>query len=378
MAGRWSTRLLALSMLQLAYGLPSPTASSTTFHRALTSASTPKPTKALNRREDFDDDDFDSTITASPSVCGYFDTDLDGNNKTRICLDDYDCAWHTANGIAGGMMGCCPPTNYADCTSLYSTCYDRSQLRESTQLESISDKFAWSCSDIEMPACVTWTWPELEVSSYACGATETTETLYTWATMQYDDENAEILVTKEPLTVYDEVFITIPGRLTSGRTMPESSQSSSSLPTRPPAPIYPSSDSSDDSDESGSSVSKGAIAGGVVGGVFGVCGFAAAGYMFFLIRKRKRQENSNDQGGAGQELYTPVPGNGSPPGQESPPSTNLGAPSTLVTDGSGDYESKLNISEVEGSAVTAPVHEIDGRQYISELPAHENEIRPTR
>lgn len=212
---------------------------------------------------------------------------------------------------------------------------------------------------------------------FDCDFTGSTEFLYTWATGQIEDNGSlEVLATKEPRTVNDDPFRTGESQSQpSGQYGIEGSQPIG----EPTATASPGSDldnendleDSDESKESGSSLSAGTIAGSVVGGVLGVSGFAAAGFMFFLMKKRKRQDNGSLEDVVPDD-GTSISTDGSPSTQAVHHSKNLSGPGTVTTDTSGDYESKYNISEVAGSEVpSSPAYEIDGRQYMAELPAHE-------
>lgn len=268
-------------------------------------------------------------------------------NEIR-CNGGQTCVWHTSESAFDGMFGCCPQSAYKQC-SFFGTCYDSARLSASPSLKSNNPKSELYCTESDSPHCVTYMWTELSILDYNCGATKTTWTAVTWATTSLSEEWS-VLATKIPATV-DAPFLSLWSSETQTLSQTQSPMkavptSSSGQPGEPSTRPKVVSSSQVASKGSNSSTSAGTIAGSVVGGVLGVSGFAAAGFMFFLIRKRKRKGKSNTEAGAGQDGYQSVPRDGSPSGHDLHQSMNVYGPGTVKVNGAEEHDSKHNPSEV--------------------------------
>lgn len=251
-------------------------------------------------------------------------------------------------------------------------CYDRNELPASPALRSSTDPFILACTASDRPYCVTYTYAKMDMTNYNCGTTPFLATLYTWAT-SFESGVGLVMATKSVDTVDDAFLSSWMSRGHTPSDVPNATPTTSSTSAGSPNTGSPDTGSPDtgSSNGSGSSISAGAIAGSVVGSVVAVAGIVTAGFVFFLLKKRKQQRNDVVASDNAQDGYQSGPKHGSPSGGELHQPVNVdGVPTGKVFEAEGNGPAHKSPG-VEGSDPANVAHEMDGSHFIAELPARE-------
>ncbi|OBS22306.1 hypothetical protein FPOA_08642 [Fusarium poae] len=103
--------------------------------------------------------------TGSDSVCGYIDGDID---RALECSSK-SCGFLSIQGHSNRYIGCCDGVYCA----IPTVCIESGSASNSYTVECINDS---------LPACATYTWPELEAKGYFCAPSRTTVTVITETT----------------------------------------------------------------------------------------------------------------------------------------------------------------------------------------------------
>ncbi|KAM7208194.1 hypothetical protein V8F20_001474 [Naviculisporaceae sp. PSN 640] len=241
------------------------------------------------------------------STCGY----RDGNENLPLeCGAGYYCF----HNHASSLMDCCSSADVQDCTPAV-TCLDRTQSKLWN-----GGRDTWLCDDPTYPSCVTLRYGPGSYSGYtwiACGRTADDSGTAYWEPLSFDTFTSE-----EPIIPPPPRTITV--------TQPDDPDITTPVTPPTPPPADPAAASSNNS----SSVPIGPIVGGAVGGVavIALIGFG----IFFLVFKKKRQDNVQPQNIQPQPVVSQVPSPG-PGGPFSPTPPVGGATATNTQDLKGYY-----------------------------------------
>ncbi|CEI70070.1 hypothetical protein FVEN_g10633 [Fusarium venenatum] len=100
--------------------------------------------------------------TGFDSVCGYINGDID---RALDCSSE-SCGFLSILGHSNKYVGCCDGVNCV----IPTVCIESG---------SASNSYTVECIDDSLPACATYTWPELEAKGYFCAPSRTTVTVIT-------------------------------------------------------------------------------------------------------------------------------------------------------------------------------------------------------
>ncbi|KAJ6014836.1 hypothetical protein N7540_009427 [Penicillium herquei] len=267
-----------------------------------------------------------SFLSGQSSVCGWIDNIL---SNEIVCPESSSCVFHNSN------------TNFPASPDAFSE----------------YKAFTMYCDDPSSPACVTWTYPTIDVTDFGCDTSSSIDRVYTWGTPYWVTGTVEVIESVYMVTVNDdtvkayEASYFLSTSATKGGVSAVRVSSKSATAT---AGSYYSSGPS-----SSSSSSTGAIAGGVVGGVVGAAAIGAAAFVFFIRKRKNRVDDSGDLDARGLEGYQTVPEN-QVCAWEMQPANEL-------------ETSERKVAEVLGSDPSARAHEMDStatsRSFVAELPA---------
>ncbi|KAJ6166883.1 hypothetical protein N7470_002330 [Penicillium chermesinum] len=329
------------------------------------------------------DDSNGSTVTSwvPASACGYVNGIMD-DYSSIYCHSSNQCVFHTPDSSFPGMVGCCEQDDPARC-AFVTTCYEREEIDATPALTNYPTyMFAVYCTNPSSTLCRTWTYPELSLTDYGCLDSRVHQTVYLAATSLAgpsagSDTYPTVAAVSASFVDGDFLRAYVSGSVPSstgspGRVTSAVSSSSEAEATSPAA----SSPAPGNSSPKSSPTNVGAIAGGVVGGVLGIAGIVAAGVMFYLLQKKKRETAAST--GASRSIGGEGPA--SPPMQQ----TRISAFTTTPSQGQGSsHQSYAEVdgydagqkfpSQAEGPAPVYTLYEMDaGRtaEYtIAELPS---------
>ncbi|GES65228.1 hypothetical protein ATEIFO6365_0010015400 [Aspergillus terreus] len=238
-----------------------------------------------------------TTSSAEASVCGYFNGD---KNSRLDCGYGWNCVFHASDAAYPALVGCCPVSSTTQCQFL-TTCYDSAQVSATASLRSLAtDPFVTLCTESDNAYCHTWTWPDLDMTDYACtyASSPAVERIQTVGSLtDVTDSQDQIVETLSMSWVDDSVLKAITA-VTSTVSTAETS-AGTAVPTDAP-------------EEHDSTTPVGKIVGGVVGGVVGVGVIVAAGVMYRLRKKKAatRGADAKALGGPSGSRYAEVDGKG--------------------------------------------------------------------
>ncbi|KAL2807807.1 hypothetical protein BJX63DRAFT_411226 [Aspergillus granulosus] len=275
----------------------------------------------------------DTTSQAESSICGYYE----GSKNSRLaCYHGNACVFHAPDSEFPGMVGCCLTTSTTTPCIIFSTCYNSAEISATPSLlSSTSDPFVMLCTYEDNPECHTRTWPDLNVSDFAC-TDETSsqpETMYTAGSLtDVDDDEDQITETISVSWIADAVLHSL--RSVSATTTSTSETTTpQSTPSESPSTGLTSDTEDSDPKSDDSSTPVGAIVGGIVGGVVGITLLAVGGW---LIWRRRRKSTDPGQ----QEEAKPQP------------------------------RAREEVSELHGGTASGR-HELMAQREIAELPTQE-------
>ncbi|KAJ6115585.1 hypothetical protein N7523_006002 [Penicillium sp. IBT 18751x] len=272
------------------------------------------------------------------------------------------------------MVGCCYDSNPNNCR-FETTCYDGSQVKATPSLALLLDNnFDVLCTRESNSACVTWTYPELEITDYGCGPTATLQEIYlTASTSQLEYRSVtgyfyySTIATVDPITVNGAFISSYETGVRSASSIietgaPRSSTSGLSGTSRATSTVNHSSENG--SRESSKSSNTGAIVGGVVGGVVGLGLIIGATWACLWYSRRKKH---NLQG-------TSPPFAVRPQMQPIPPvlaeaEGTLGKPVQRYSAVGGPHNPPPYIPELPVNDSYMKSHEMDSHNSVAELPA---------
>jgi len=274
------------------------------------------------------------------------------------------------------MVGCCQGL---DC-AFETFCYDSSKVSATPSLTSAFDAFGMYCTDSSAPACISYTYPDLGVQEFGCGATSDISSLYLTASPFTVTGSTEFMTDVRTWTVSDEFLDTYTSSWSSrygSTTAPKETGLSSGSATATSGGTLTGSftghtaTTSASSSSSSSSSNTGAIVGGVIGGVGGAALIAGA-LGFFWLRRRKQQQKRNATADAAGDGYQAVPGNQPPPPawETQPPAEmegNFASQRYAEVQGDTPEHGVLGAAGMQGKD-KHEVHEMDSGNVIAELP----------
>ncbi|KAJ5321509.1 hypothetical protein N7476_004511 [Penicillium atrosanguineum] len=258
-------------------------------------------------------------MQASANVCGYWNGD---SNAGIQCAEDFTCVFHTttdSNDAFPGMVGCCQSKNCA----FETFCYDSSKVSATPSLTKTFDAFGMYCTDSSAPACISYTYPDLGVQEFGCGATADISSIYTTASPLTMTASTETLTSVLLWTVADEFLSSYTSSWSSrygstaapkntGVSSASATATSTGTQTESATGLTEttSTASSSSSSQPSSSSNTGAIAGGVVGGVVGTA--TVVGAIFFWLRRSKKQRQQDAAVDGAGDGYRAIPGGQTP------------------------------------------------------------------
>lgn len=203
------------------------------------------------------------------------------------------------------MLACCTSDDYC---GFFTTCIPGSEVSKTPSILTTQAAFTLPCIFDDSPECVTQHFPEINATNYICGSVATSYTFYT---------TALVTTTSGTVHFYNRSLSTVDSDFVNSFSTTEYF-TDGDLPTSSTVLEHTNSPSSDSNSTDLHTTNKGAVAGGVVGGVAGVALLAGAG--FFLLKRRKSKQNPSGDGdnvsdsgsGAGEhkgiaEVETKVP-----------------------------------------------------------------------
>ncbi len=197
------------------------------------------------------------------------------------------CVYHPSDTKYPDMVACC--TSGTSC-GFFTTCVPGTELVKTPAILETQGAFTLPCGFDDIPECVTHYYPQVNASNYLCGKTAAEYTFFTTGRLTTTSSTVNILSLS--LSTVDMDFV---NSFSSTEYFTDDNLPTSSTVLDPTN--LPSSDSH--------TTNKGAIAGGVVGGVAGVALLAGAGF-FLLKRRRSKQgpsgggDDANNSGAAGE------------------------------------------------------------------------------
>lgn len=268
-------------------------------------------------------------------------------------------------GKLPGLVGCCELSNSTDC-SFTTACYDKDKFAATPSLSSSTDTLAVTCTSGIQSYCASFTYSALTIKDYLCETSPAQYDMSTTATSVSD--GTLTIASKAPATV-DNDFLR--SWFSESHTVsPEIKTTALSSVAAPSSTATPDTGGSEGS-ESSSSPSAGTIAGAVVGSIVGVGAIIGAGAMFVLFKKRRGQGGKDDLApseGQAPEGYQSV-SNRSPSGWELDQSVKTeGASQQDITEMEGSRPVS-NVTGQKGTGAANQTYEMDGSNFISELPA---------
>ncbi|KAJ5723462.1 hypothetical protein N7488_001497 [Penicillium malachiteum] len=368
----------------------------------------PAPTNApgltdsdLSKRDSIDSINIDTTVYATSSsyypvttytswvpasVCGYVDGMWE-DDSIVYCGNGNQCVFHTSDSSYPDMVGCCAGNDPNAC-AYETTCYDNDDISATPDLTENYDVFGVYCTATGAQACQTWTYPDLGVIGYGCGYTADFETLYLVATLTsttdatYYDLYPTVAAVSPSIVDDQWIDIYVSGTAATATTA-ISAPVTPGLATETASQSTTSSLSSvhNGSSKKGSSTNTAAIAGGVVGGVVGAAGIGAAIFMFWLLQKKRKQNSANAITEASQPAFS-----GSGPTENMPqyPTSIIVPPQEVEgstyqqyaeVDGYAAAQKFPSSASALSSSDNKP-QEMDSKNFVAELPAHQDEQRP--
>ncbi|EAU30760.1 predicted protein [Aspergillus terreus NIH2624] len=255
-----------------------------------------------------------TTSSAEASVCGYFNGDkskpfdyysiwacLTPSDSRLDCGYGWNCVFHASNAAYPALVGCCPVSSTTQCQFL-TTCYDSAQVSATASLRSqATDPFVTLCTESDNAYCHTWTWPDLDMTDYACtyASSPAVERIQTVGSLTDVTDSQDQTVETLSMSWVDDSVLKAIAAVTSA--VSTTGTSATSAGTAAPT---------DASEEQGSATPVGAIVGGVVGGVVGVGLIVAAGVVYRLRKKKAatRGADAKALGGLSGSRYAEVDG----------------------------------------------------------------------
>ncbi|KAJ5132541.1 hypothetical protein N7448_006699 [Penicillium atrosanguineum] len=237
------------------------------------------------------------TSSASAHVCGYIDGAV--NSGSVECMTGGQCVIHTSGSRYPNMMGCCYDSDPSNCR-FETACYDSSKLKATPSLtSSLNVNFDVLCVRELSSACVTWTYPELDMTDYGCGPTATLQTIYLTASRSQSQYRTisgyyyyTTIMTAEPIAVNDAFIRNYDNVNRSAFLVTETGApraSTSGLSGTSLATSTSSHSSGSGSGGHSKSSNTGAIVGGVVGGVVGLVAIICAIWACIWYARKKKQ-----------------------------------------------------------------------------------------
>ncbi|KAJ5730414.1 uncharacterized protein N7483_004922 [Penicillium malachiteum] len=216
-----------------------------------------------------------------------------------VCPESSSCVCHNSNTNFPGMAGCC---SGSDC-QFETTCVNYSQITASPDAFSEYKALTMYCDDPSSPACVTWTFPTIDVTDFGCDTSRSIDRVYTWTTPYWVTGTVEVIELVYMATVNDDIVsdyeasYSLSTSATKGGVSAVRVSSNSATATA---------GSHHSSGSSSSFSSTGAIAGGIVGGIVGAAAIGAAAFFFCLRKRKNRVDASGDLDSRGLEGYHTV------------------------------------------------------------------------
>lgn len=313
-----------------------------------------------------------------PSRVGHKETH-DSIVSSIECVSDGQCVFHTSGSRYSNMVGCCYDSNPVNCR-FETACHDASKVRATPSLTLILDiNFNILCTRDSSSACVTWTYPELDITDYGCGPTATLEEIYLTASrtqLEYRSVTgyfySTTIATVDLITVNDAFIHNYESGVRSAGSITETGApraSTSGLSGTSTATGASSHSSGDGSRGSSNSSNIGAIAGGVVGGVVGLGAIIGAIWACIWYSKKKKQNLE------GTSLSAPV----QPPMHPMPPALaevegTPGKPVQRYSAVGGPDDPPAYTPELPVSDSYIKPHEMDSHNFVAELSAGRAEI----
>lgn len=248
-------------------------------------------------------------------------------------------------------MGCCSDD---DC-GFTTACYDSAKVASDPSKLSGNTAFTIFCTQSTAAQCATYIWRDVgwSITDFQCASVSTVYSVYVEGILGGTADGTMTLVSLYTTTADDDLISAYSSIYDVSTSISKPRLQAS--PTRSITAIETAAESitvdSEDSD-SPKSTGAGKIAGGVVGGVAGVCAIGGSALFFLLRRKKKKKNQQGQQNG----LNVSEQDRGQSTWESQRLSELEGHPPPNLAKSHG------------GSPANAP-HEIDSRALSAELPA---------